>query len=144
MRAPQILSFDQDGVFEGREKSVPKAPVKLLERVEELRVLTALSEAGLLAAAEDAQVFSKLESIGAFSKIEGLLPLADDLKLLSTLENLLNVEAGYLFSLGAVLLIGEVGLIAVVPDDSGLLIGLQVAAARAMHAPRELRHMCSA
>eukprot|EP00965_Chrysotila_dentata_P206702 6183684-Pleurochrysis_carterae.AAC.1 len=31
--------------------------------------------------------------------------VADDLKILSTIEGLLNVEAGYLFSLGAVLLL---------------------------------------
>ena len=34
------MSFDADGVFEGREKSVEKDPVKILTRVNELRVLT--------------------------------------------------------------------------------------------------------
>merc|ERR1711967_125449 len=88
----KVISFDQDGLFEGRELSIPKAPVRLLERLEELKLLTSLSEAGLLSSAEEAGVFSKLEAAGAFSKAEALLPLADDLKLLSTVESLLNVE----------------------------------------------------
>jgi len=121
----KVISFDQDGLFEGRELSIPKAPVRLLERLEELKLLTSLSEAGLLSSAEEAGVFSKLEAAGAFSKAEALLPLADDLKLLSTVESLLNVEAGYLFSAGAVLLLGEAALITVVPDDNVALVGLQ-------------------
>ena len=51
---PQIISFDQDGVVEGREVGVAKPPVRLLERIEELRVLSQVSEAGLLSSAEDA------------------------------------------------------------------------------------------
>merc|ERR1719181_1563765 len=121
----KMISFDQDGVFEGREISVPKAPVRLLQRVEELQVLTSLSEAGLLSAAEDAGVFSKLEAAGAFSTIEGLLPLADDLKLLSTAEELLQVDAWKLSGLGAALIIGELTLVSFVPDDSALLVGVQ-------------------
>merc|ERR1711908_61574 len=112
----KVISFDQDGLFEGREVSVAKPPVRLLERLEELKLLTSLSEAGLLSSAEEA---------GVFSKLEALLPLADDLKLLSTVESLLNVEAGYLFSAGAVLLLGEAALITVVPDDNVALVGLQ-------------------
>merc|ERR1719230_817289 len=99
----KMISFDQDGVFEGREISVPKAPVRLLQRVEELKVLSSLSEAGVLSAAEEAGVFSKLEAAGAFSTIEGLLPLADDLKLLSAAENLLNVDAWKLSGLAFIL-----------------------------------------
>merc|ERR1711908_28046 len=106
----KVISFDQDGLFEGRELSIPKAPVRLLERLEELKLLTSLSEAGLLSSAEEAGVFSKLEAAGAFSKAEALLPLADDLKLLSTVESLLN---------------GEAALITVVPDDNVALVGLQ-------------------
>merc|ERR1711967_55741 len=105
----KVISFDQDGLFEGRELSIPKAPVRLLERLEELKLLTSLSEAGLLSSAEEAGVFSKLEAAGAFSKAEALL----------------NVEAGYLFSAGTVLLLGEAALITVVPDDNVALVGLQ-------------------
>lgn len=122
----KVLSFDQDGVFEGREVSTTKAPVKLLERVEELRVLSTIADAGLLSAAEDAQIFSKLEAAGAFSTAEKLLPLADDLKLLSTAEYLLNVPANLLVFGAAALLLGETGIITVVPDDSAVLVGLQV------------------
>ena len=103
---PQIISFDQDGVFEGREVGVAKPPVRLLERIEELRVLSQVSEAGLLSSAEDAGLFSKLEAAGAFSKAEALLPLADDLKLLSTAEALLNVPSSYLFGIASLLLVG--------------------------------------
>ena len=71
----QVVSFDQDGVFEGREISVAKAPVRLLERVEELRLLSSIADAGLLSSAEEAGVFSKLEAAGAFSTAESLLPL---------------------------------------------------------------------
>lgn len=78
-RAPlnpvQVVSFDQDGLFEGREISVSKPPIRLLERIEELRVLSSVSDAGLLSSAEEAGVFSKLEAAGAFSTAEKLLPL---------------------------------------------------------------------
>ena len=102
----QIISFDQDGVFEGREVGVAKPPVRLLERIEALRVLSQVSEAGLLSSAEEAGLFSKLESAGAFSTAEKLLPLADDLKLLSTAEALLNFPSSNLFGLAAIRLIG--------------------------------------
>lgn len=73
--AVQVVSFDQDGLFEGREISVAKPPVRLLERVEELRLLSSVADAGLLSGAEEAGVFSKLEAAGAFSTAEKLLPL---------------------------------------------------------------------
>ena len=50
--------------------------------------------------------FSKLEAAGAFSKAEALLPLADDLKLLSTAEALINVPSSYLFGIASLLLVG--------------------------------------
>merc|ERR1719454_2401173 len=73
------------GDFKGSVKN-PKKPIKLLSRVEELGVLSSLSDAGVLSSLESAGTFSKLERAGAFSRIEKLLPLADDLKLLSTAE----------------------------------------------------------
>ena len=45
--------------------------------------------------------------------------------MLSLAESLVNVPANLLFGAGVMLLIGEAGLIAVVPDDSGLLLGFQ-------------------
>jgi len=106
--------------------SKAKPPLKLLSRIEELQVLSGLAEAGVLSSAEEAGIFSKLERAGAYSSIEKLLPLADDLKLLSTAEALLNVPAGTLIAAAAALVVGEVGLISVVPDDSGALVALQV------------------
>merc|ERR1719456_345031 len=73
--AKKVVSFDQDGVFEGREVAVAKPPIRLLERIEELQILTSVADAGLLSAAEDAGVFSKLEAAGAFSTAEKLLPI---------------------------------------------------------------------
>jgi hypothetical protein len=122
----KVISFDRDGVFEVRERSDPKPPVKLLNRVNELRILTTLADAGLLSKAESAGVFSKLEKAGAFSTIEKLLPLADDLNLLGTLENLLNVPANIQVLAATALLGGEVGLISVVPDDNAALVAVQV------------------
>ena len=121
----QTVTFDQDGLFEGREVGFAKPPVKLLQRIEELRVLSAVADAGLLSSAEEAGVFSGLERAGAFSKIEGLLPLADDLKLLSTAEGLLNVPSSYLFGTALLILIGEASLISFVPDNTALLVGVQ-------------------
>ncbi len=59
---------------------------------------------------------------------------ADDLKLLSTAESLLNVEANLIFVSGVVLLLAEAGLIAVVPDDNAALIAIQ-----ASHSPASVR-----
>ena len=98
--------------------SYDKPQVKLLERVEELRLLSSIADAGLLSSAEEAGLFSKLEAAGAFSSAEKLLPLADDLKLLSTAEYLLNVPANLLAIAGVALLAGEAGLITFVPDDN--------------------------
>merc|ERR1719409_2442822 len=84
------ITFDQDGIIDKKEVG-SASKVRLLARIEELRVLSAVADAGLLGTAEANGVFSSLENAGAFSTIEGLLPIADDLKLLSTLEALINV-----------------------------------------------------
>jgi hypothetical protein len=122
----KITGFDREGVFEARELSQPKPPVKLLNRVSELRVLTSLADAGLLSKAEELGVFSKLEKAGAFSLAEKLLPLADDLNLLGTLENLLNIPANIQVLAAFALLGGEVGIISIVPDDNAALVVVQV------------------
>jgi len=119
------IRIDPYGYFEERAETKP--PVKILSRVEELKVLSSLADAGVLSGAEQAGVFSKLEASGAFSSIEKLLPLADDLKLLSTAEALLNVPSSALLGLAAVLLAGEFGLIYVLPDDNTALVAVQVA-----------------
>lgn len=120
-----VITFDQDGVFS--KAKAQKPALKLLSRLESLKLLSGLAEAGVLSSAEEAGVFSKLEAAGAFSTLEGLLPLADDLKLLSLAEGLINVDSGVLLGAGLALLAGEVGLIYVVPDDNVLLVGLQAA-----------------
>lgn len=120
------INFDQDGYYGARKGTKTKEPVKILTRVEELRVLSNLAEAGVLSSAEQAGVFTKLENAGAFSTAEKLLPLADDLKLLSTAEKLLNIDSGAITIAAAALLGAEVGLITLVPDDNSLLVGVQV------------------
>merc|ERR1711918_332673 len=79
-----------------------------------------------LSGAEDAGVFSKLEAAGAFSTAEKLLPLADDLKLLSTAEALLNVPSNLLAIGGLLLLGGEFALVTAIPDDNAALIAVQL------------------
>merc|ERR1719506_3438027 len=109
-----------------RERSVEKDPVKILTRLNELRALTKISQAGLLSSAEEAGVFSKLESAGAFSTAEKLLPILDDLKVLTVAESLLNVPANLIAAAGLIVLTGEAGLLTVVPDDNAALIAVQV------------------
>lgn len=121
------LNFDQDGMFDAKPAASGKPPIKILTRVEELRVLSNLADAGLLSSAEEAGLFTKLENAGAFSAAEKLLPLADDLKLLSLAEKLLNTDSSALTLAAAALLGGELGLIALVPDDNSVLVGVQVA-----------------
>ena len=112
---PQLIKYDAFGEF-APQKSV-KAPVKVLTRVEELKVLSTLAEAGLLSGAEEAGVFSKLERAGFFSFAEKLLPLADNLKLLSTAEALINLPAAGIFGLAVVLLAGGARTEAQPPED---------------------------
>ena len=113
----------------GADERVAAAPadkVRLPERFEELRLLSSTADARLLSAPEDAGLYSKLESGGTFNIAEKVLPLADDLKRLSTAKYLLNVPAN-LLALGAVVLLGgEFALITAVPDDNAALLGVQV------------------
>lgn len=108
----KVWAFDQDGVFEGREVSIARPPVKILSRVGELQAATALAESGLLSAAEEAGVFSKLEKAGAFSLAEKALPLVEKLGLLSTFERLVNVDNGLIFTGANTLLFFPIGLFA--------------------------------
>jgi hypothetical protein len=120
------LLFDQDGLFEGREVAQTKPPVKLLNRINDLRVLTSIADAGLLTKAQESGVFSKLESVGAFGLIEKTLPIIDDLGLLGTLEDLLNIPANVQVLAALALLAGEAAFISGVPDDNVALIAVQV------------------
>merc|ERR1711862_965497 len=69
---------------------------RLLGKLGQLKVATALSEAGLLTAAEKAGVFSQLEEAGAFSQAEKLLPIVDKLGVFELLQNSIETEAGLL------------------------------------------------
>jgi hypothetical protein len=89
-------------VADERVAAAPADEVRLPERFEELQLfsstadaslLSAPEDASLLSAPEDAGLYSKLESGGAFNIAEKVLPLANDLKRLST--------ARYFFSLRA-------------------------------------------
>merc|ERR1719454_2870115 len=100
----KVYAFDDDGVFEAREGTVKRKPVFLLKAIEGTGVATFTAEAGLLSGAESAGVFSTLESLGAFSLIESLLPTIESLKLLSLFGDLLDVEAGLLFTYAGFLL----------------------------------------
>jgi hypothetical protein len=121
----KVIGFDQDGLFEGREIAQPKPPLKLLSRVQELRVLTTLADAGLLSKAQEAGVFSKLEEAGAFGLIEKTLPIIDKLGVLGGLEGALYVPANLQVFAALALLGGETGLILLIPDDNVALVAIQ-------------------
>lgn len=128
LSAPQMMAninFTPNGIT--KPPPAKKEPVRLLERVENLGVLSALADSGLLSSAEKSGLFSKLEQSGTFSSIEKLLPVADDLKLLSLAETLINVPATVLVLAAGALVAGEFALIQVVPDDSSALVALQAA-----------------
>uniref|UniRef100_A0A7S0LPI8 Uncharacterized protein n=1 Tax=Coccolithus braarudii TaxID=221442 RepID=A0A7S0LPI8_9EUKA len=96
---------DGDVLFEGREVDFGRPPVKLLSRIEELKVATTVSELGLLSFAEENGVFSTLENAGAFSTAEKLLPVIEELGVLSLLESTLDVDAGLIFTVANYLLV---------------------------------------
>ena len=76
-----------------RVAAAPANAVRLPERFEELQLFSSTADASLLSAPADAGLYSKLESGGALNIAEKVLPLANDLKRLST--------ARYFFSLRA-------------------------------------------
>merc|ERR1712166_915340 len=92
------LKRQQDGLFEGREITFKRPPVRLLSRINELQVATGTAELGLLSFAEENGVFSTLEGLGAFSLAEKALPLVEKLGILSLTEAAIDVEAGLLFT----------------------------------------------
>lgn len=128
----KVYAFDNEGVFEAREVGIAREPVYLLSAVENLGVATAVSDLGLLSAAEEAGVFSTLEKFGAFSLAEKLLPVIEDLKLLTTFEKLLDVEFALQFSVaGFILVTGPIlftlQICGFVPFPSGPAVAAEVA-----------------
>merc|ERR1711988_369047 len=119
------VTFDESGIFDPREQTVSKPKVVLLNRIQQLRVASKVAQLGLLSQAEAGGVFSKLESAGAFSTAESLLPLVDELQLLTTAEKLINVPAVSLVQAAFLLVAFEGALIFAIPDDSGLLLLIQ-------------------
>eukprot|EP00287_Rhodomonas_sp_CCMP768_P005761 CAMPEP_0196736096 /NCGR_PEP_ID=MMETSP1091-20130531/14271_1 /TAXON_ID=302021 /ORGANISM="Rhodomonas sp., Strain CCMP768" /LENGTH=176 /DNA_ID=CAMNT_0042079793 /DNA_START=46 /DNA_END=576 /DNA_ORIENTATION=- len=100
--------------------------VDLLERVETLKVLTAVSKAGLLSKAEKAGLLSTLEKQGALSQVEKLLPLADDFRVISLTKTIVNTAPSTFYFGAFAVALAEAGLIAAVPDDSGAAVAAQV------------------
>merc|ERR1711968_7967 len=74
---------------------VRREPIQLLARLAELKVASKVANLGLLTKAEDSGLFSKLEASGAFSQAEKLLPLVDELDLITTAEKAVNVPWTY-------------------------------------------------
>merc|ERR1711988_1084481 len=77
-----------------------REPIQLLARLAGLKVASKVANLGLLTKAEDSGLFSKLEASGAFSQAEKLLPLVDELDLITTAEKAVNVPWTY-FLIGA-------------------------------------------
>ncbi|EKX53672.1 hypothetical protein GUITHDRAFT_100650 [Guillardia theta CCMP2712] len=101
--------------------------VDLLERVETLKVLSAVSKAGVLSKVEKSGLLSKLEKSGALSKAEELLPLLDDYRVISLTKKIVSVSPGTLYFYAMLALGADAAVIAGVPDNSGALIAAQVA-----------------
>jgi len=106
-----------------------QAPVDVLDKVEELKLLTAVSKSGLLSRLEQDKTLSKLEESGALSKLETLLPIADEIGAISLLKKAVNFSPGALKTGAFFLASAETGLILAVPDNSGALVAAQAASA---------------
>jgi len=112
--------------------------IDLLERVETLRLLTALYNAGALQKIERAGLLSSLEKAGALSSLEKLLPQLEALKPISLARNILSIPAKAFYGAAAVVAIGDLALLfefpkvgvaatlAAIPVAIGLVIGGQV------------------
>ena len=108
--------------------------MSLLSAIEATGIASYTAEAGLLSGAEEAGVFSTLEGLGAFSLAEKLLPTIENLKLLSTFEALLDVEAGIIFSIANFVLasfpvIFVLQICGFLPLPTGPAFGLELVAA---------------
>jgi hypothetical protein len=123
----KVWSFEQDGVWEGREVSYTKPPPKVLTRINEIKAATAVANLGVLSKLEEAGAFSKLEEAGAFALIEKTLPFVDKFKLLKLLDNAVATEASLLFSIAGFLLFFTPGVYALtisgfLPVPQGLTV----------------------
>lgn len=70
----------------------------LLERVETLKLLTALYNAGALTKVERAGLLSQLEKAGALSQVEKLLPLIEEYKPLTLAKTVLSIPSGTFYA----------------------------------------------
>merc|ERR1719329_1490986 len=103
----------------------PSGGIDLLERVETLKLLTALYNAGALQKVERAKLLSQLEQAGALSQIEKLLPLIEEYKPITLTKQVLSIPAGTFYAGPFLALKGITGL-AAIPLAVGLVIGGQV------------------
>ncbi|KAF6155724.1 hypothetical protein GIB67_007161 [Kingdonia uniflora] len=104
------------GIFvEGSEE----LQVDVFKKLEKKKVLSNVEKAGLLSKAEELGfTLSSIEKLGILSK-------AEDLGLLSLLENVVGLSPAALASLALPLIVAAIGVIVLVPDDSGALVVAQ-------------------
>jgi len=95
--------------------------VDLLERVETLKLLSAINKAGVLTKIERAGLLSKLEASGALSQIEKLLPLIDEQKAISLATAVVSIPAATFYLGAAGVSAGEVGALVALPNDGPFL-----------------------
>ena len=112
--------------------------IDLLERVETLKLLTALYNAGALTKIERAGLLSSLEQAGALSQIEKLLPLLEEQKPISLARTVLSIPSGTLYLGAAAVSLGDLAVLftqpkvgiattlLAIPVAIGLVIGGQV------------------
>eukprot|EP00262_Sarcandra_glabra_P016623 TRINITY_DN547_c0_g1_i1.p1 TRINITY_DN547_c0_g1~~TRINITY_DN547_c0_g1_i1.p1 ORF type:complete len:189 (-),score=27.75 TRINITY_DN547_c0_g1_i1:178-744(-) len=111
------------GIFtEGSEE----VTVDVFKKLEKKKVLSNVEKAGLLSKAEQLGfTLSSIEKFKVFSK-------AEELGLLSLLESVASFSPSALASVALPLLVGAIGAVVLIPDDSAALVALQVAIAGAL------------
>lgn len=119
-KVTSIEIFSKERQFRPKQNVVRPQP-KILSKVQELRLLSKVEQAGLLSLLEKQGItLSTLEKSGALSLAEkfGLLSAAADRNTPSAL-----------FTLASALLAAGPAVVYFVPDDSPVLVGVQVAVA---------------
>jgi hypothetical protein len=99
----------------------PSGGIDLLERVETLKLLTALYNAGALQKVERAKLLSQLEQAGALSQIEKLLPLIEEYKPITLTKQVLSIPAGTFYAGAGAVAAGELGALLALPNDGPFL-----------------------
>ncbi|KAJ1489548.1 hypothetical protein T484DRAFT_1885707 [Baffinella frigidus] len=100
--------------------------VDILDKIEQLEVLTALSKSGILSKLERSRTLTKLENSGLLSTVEKLLPIVDEAGIISLTKTLVNTSPGILNAVWFGLILLPAAIVALVPDTNNGLVAVQV------------------